>query len=187
LGVTQDDLEVNGLAVPLSAGGQVSLKDQLEQIIAAERRKLEAFDNALSDYHTRQHHRFEPMRVVLREIVASVDAAYLKADFSEGSATLELGKDQKSRQIREDVIIWLIQPNYEITPRDENPCSLHEQPGIRIEETQHWTLPDRGSSEHTRVFATEAQAAEYLVREIAKKVAWYRHFVPRRTRDPDRD
>jgi hypothetical protein len=59
-----------------------------------------------------------------------------------------------------------------------------EKQGILIEEsTNHYYLPEPEIEEKTHIFATETEAAQFLVATIARQIARYRHTEKRRTED----
>lgn len=157
----------------------MSLKDEIERIISAERKKLEVKDKDHADHHERQCQRFQSMRVLLQEIVASVQPDYLQAQINEWSATLELGDKKRGRHAYPH-IRWKIEPYQELALSNDDTPFFEEKPGFRVEEMRnHFYLPEPEIEENTYVFATETETAQYLVTEIAKEVAQHRHYASR--------
>ena len=88
----------------------MSLNDEIEKLIQAEKQKLELQDTRSSQLHKRQEERFAPLRRVLEELVKSVDAQFIQANIVESSARVDLGETEKEHFRVE--IRWEIQPNY---------------------------------------------------------------------------
>lgn len=159
----------------------MGLKEEIERVVAAERQKLAARDQSHAEYHEVQRRRFQPMRALLEELAASVEPTYLEIQLDESSATLEVG--DKGKQHSNIDIRWEIEPDYEIaSPIDEGQGLFREKSGFRVDEKKYYYMPEYEVFESTRKFATEAEVAEYLIREIAKELAQYRHFADLRTK-----
>lgn len=150
----------------------MSLKDEIEKLISAEQSKLEDRDKKHADYHQRQRDRFASLRVILEEISASIDSKYFESRINDDSATITLGRDEKSH--RSTDIDWRIEPNYAIRSQAEAWESLfYEEPGFRVEETVYYI---EDMSEDTKNFPDEQAVSEYLLKKIAEQVAHYRNL-----------
>ena len=153
----------------------MSLKDEIEKLIRAEQANVHDRDNKHSDYRQRQRDRFASLRAVLEEISMSVDSQYLKAKIGADSATMELGRTEGSSWSTDTR--WRIKPNYEVKFGAKTGESLfHEKPGFELEEAVYYRFPEYDVSEKTQVFPDEQAISEYLIKNIAVKVAHYKHL-----------
>ncbi len=153
----------------------MSLRDEIEKLISAEKSNLEDRDKKHADYYQRQRDRFASLRVVLEEISVSINSKYLKSRIGDHSATMYLGRNQGSSWLTD--IRWRIEPNYDVRFRPEAGESLfHEEPGFTVEETQYYRLPEDDTLESSKNLPNEQAASEYLIRKIAEKVAHYHHL-----------
>jgi hypothetical protein len=146
----------------------VSLKDEIEKLIQAERQKLESRDRQRTEYHERQRQRFQPLKTLLTEVAASVEAEFIEPRISDDSAVIEIGRKKEGPLFTD--IRWRIEPDFEVgsvfKPKD----------GFRVEETAYYRYPESDVSERTHRFEAERHVAEYLIAKIAEKVAFYRHL-----------
>lgn len=119
----------------------ISLKDEIEKLIQQEQQKIKERDQKHMEYHERQRQRFQPLRALLEELVASVDSKHIESHIFDDHATLEIGEkkdDYFSAETR-----WEIEPNFDIRFRAEKSESLfNEQPGFRVEETNYYDAPE---------------------------------------------
>jgi hypothetical protein len=160
----------------------MSLKEEIEKIVRAERDKLESRDQGHKEYHERQRKRFQPMRALLEELATSVDTAHLKASIREDSATVEVGRKEGDRAYFQSDARWRIEPNFQVQFHAEKGESLFsEAPGIKVEETVYYRYPEYETFEKTYTFEDEEKAMGYLVGEIAEKVAFYQHLSERKS------
>jgi hypothetical protein len=117
----------------------MSLKEEIEKIVRAERDKLESRDQGHKEYHERQRKRFQPMRALLEELATSVDTAHLKASIREDSTTVEVGKKEGDRAYFQSDARWRIEPNFQVPFHAQKGESLFsETPGIKVEETVYY-------------------------------------------------
>jgi len=146
----------------------MTLKDEIEKIISAERRKLESGDQHNRKHVDRQLERFRPMRALLEELVKSIEPQYISALISEDGALIDVGEQAGSEHFDYDTH-WDIHMKGRLEMKPAGAFLLHEEPGISVEETNHT------GHQETMTFRTEKEAAAYLVQKIAEKVALYRH------------
>ena len=156
----------------------MSLKDEIEKLINAERSKLEERDKKDAEYNQRQRQRFASLRVILQEISASVDPKYLESRVDDYSAKIELGRIEKSTRSTETR--WEIEPNYTYNfarHHSEAAESFYsEEPGFKVEETEYSHCPEFDTSEDTKTFQDEQAVSEYLIKKITEKVAHYMYL-----------
>ncbi len=156
-------------------GATVSLKDEIEKLIQQEQRKIEERDQRHAEHHERQRQRFQPLRALLEELVASVDSNHIESRIFDDHATIEVGKKKKDYFSAETT--WEIEPNYGVTLSAEKGESLfYEQLGFHVEETSYFDAPESHVSERTHIFDTEQETAEYIIKHIAEKMAHYRYL-----------
>lgn len=151
----------------------MSLKDEIEKLIQNEQEKMKSRDKQHADYHQRQRERFIPMQAILKEIAESIETNYLESRIGDDSARIEIGR--KDKAYRSTDAYWRIEPNYEIRGGAASEESLfYEKPGFKVEETPYY-INTNDMSEGNKIFSDENEVAEYLIKQITKKVAHYRH------------
>lgn len=146
----------------------MSLRDEIEKMIQAEKAKLEVRDQKQEDYCETQRNRFVPLKEVLREITSPIDPKYIDISISDDRAIISMGYHGKDLR-------WVIEPDFEVCFRAASDESLFEsRPGFRLEETIYHYVGD--FSESTQKFDSQQSLVEYLVAEIVKKAAHFLHL-----------
>lgn len=141
----------------------MSLKDEIEKLIQQEQQKIEESDQRNVEFRERQRQRFQSLRTLFKELVASVDSKHIESHIFDSYATLEVGErkgDHFSAETR-----WEVQPNFNFGfGRVE-----YEKSGFRMEETNYYHAPelDHSESKHEHIFDTEREIAEYIIKQIA--------------------
>ena len=149
-------------------------KSEIQNLIQTELKKWENYDKKNETFRVSQLARFQPLRNLLNELIASIEPEYIKSSILEDRATIEVShKNDDSSRMK-----WAIEPNFKIQGRQEeywnlnlwqNKVSLEEVPGFKVNEKQG---EDR---ERTLEFETEEEVIHSLAPEIAKRVAFYRY------------
>lgn len=161
----------------------MSLKREIEKIIQAEREKLESRDREHNDYHNRQRDRFQPLRALLDELVASIDPAHLKASIRDYRATIQVGTTRSDSAYFSADARWQIQPNYDVRfEAVKGESVFQESPGFRVEENVYHRDPEYSTSEKNLTFNTEEQVISYLLGKVAEQIAFYQHLRAQRNR-----
>ena len=159
----------------------MSLKDEIEKLIQSGQRKIEQRDQKHAEYHERQQQRFSPLRSLIQKLVVAVDSNHIESRIFDDHATLEVGRKKNAYFSSETR--WEIQPDYDISFGAEKGESLfQEKPGFRVEETNYYDAPEYDVIERTLRFNTEQETAEYLIKQIAEKMAHFRHLADLATR-----
>src|ERR1039458_5864234 len=148
----------------------MSLKEEIDKLIEAERKGLEVADQRALEHRERQRQHFAPLAALLAEIKASVEPKYLDAVVYEDRAIVKVGRPFHG--LFEVALRWEIAPYNFGAPLER--CVSHERPGFCVEETR-WYNFEHAVFESQHVFADAAAVAEYLIAEIAKEVALYEH------------
>lgn len=155
----------------------MSLKDEIDKHIHAERSKLEQKDLATKNYREKQLLRFQPMRRTLQEIVQSIAPEYLESELDECDARIKIGLRNATRGDFNELISWHIEPNFRIGKRDEaSEGWLIEEPGFQVEETEIHEPPGAELIENTHTFNNEAEVAQHIVPIIVKHVALHEYL-----------
>ena len=141
----------------------MGLKDEIDKLIQAERKKLAE----RAEFGKSQVQRLQVMRTLLEEVAASVDENYLDVGFVEGKlsdiavAFVDVGRiDQGRLDIR-----WQISPNSTPDYWDAKPAQGFE---VTVNE-----------GEEVLNFQTEEEVIQYILPKIAEKVAYYEHLKDR--------
>lgn len=144
----------------------MSLKEEIEKIIRAERDMLEREDRQKTEFKERQHERFHCMRRLLEELATSIDAKDLNVSIEADSATVKV-------VTMSDAYFgtsWRIEPNFDFKPkRGRGDYLFHEAQGINVIDVR---TSDR---EETHTFDDEETAMAYLVGKIAEQIAYHQH------------
>lgn len=142
----------------------MSLKDEIEKIIRAERDKLERHDHQKTEFKERQRERFHRMRRLLEELSTSIDAKDLNISIEASSATVEVVRTSDAYF----GIKWRIEPNFAFkTTQGRGEYNFGEAQGINVVETSN--------REETHTFDDEETAMAYLVGKIAEQIAYHQH------------
>lgn len=153
---------------------EVNPKDKINKLIQAELQKWEDYDKKMEDFRAHQISRFKPLQSLLKEIVASIEKEYIKADILENRATIEISNNDSTA----DRISWIIEPNlitqgmkeeYWKSNLWQNKINLAVAPGFKLKERQG---EDR---ELLLELGTVDEVIHHLAHNIAKRVAFYRH------------
>ena len=145
----------------------MSLKDEMEKMIQAERAKLEVRDQKENSFRDTQRDKFAPLKEVLREITSPVKRKYMDISISDDQATISMGYHSKDLR-------WVIDPNFEICAGVASDESLYEsRPGFRLEVT-HYSSGSKFSE--SLKFDSQQSLVNYLVAEIVERAAEYRHL-----------
>jgi hypothetical protein len=168
-------------ASTVEKGGYMSLRDEIESLIAQERNQLEAQDQIKQDLEERKKQRFKIMRSLLQELVDSLEPECIRANLLDKSVEIKFGyitiRDIYSNPEWLVDTEWYVCPNWESGfLGSEKQWEIKEKDGFWVNE-KTWTYI--GSRERWAdkacSFLTEAETLEYLTKQIAKRFAYYRH------------
>ena len=156
----------------------MSLRDEIEKIIQLEQQKQDLREQKRAMLHERQRERFRLMRVLLVEILASVEPAYVQARIAKDSAKIEVGEKVGDRFHKD--ITWKIGPVVagRSSAKKEEPFPDGE-PGFLIEEVDYYTNPEYPTSSG-RTLTSEREVAKYLVKRMAERIAFHRRLRTKR-------
>jgi hypothetical protein len=146
----------------------MSLKDEIEKLVQAEKAKLDAADRNHDEFYARQIQRFRPLKTVLEQFVHSVDARFLKASISDGQAAFQVGRNWATKGCQKD-ITWEIQTNHSMRMMDV--MELRDEEGFVIQETRYFYAPSHDTIEKRHTFKSETELVQYLARAISKEIA----------------
>lgn len=146
----------------------MSLKDEIDKLIAAERETLAKRDIEDRNFHEQQKAHFLPLRAVLEEMIKAVDPAYLVVGLGVKQATIKVG-EYKGNRFEAD-IEWVISCWPDESPDGEE----LEQWVFSIVETTILSY----SKEHMLnkyKFETVEEVIQHLVKKVAEQIAKYQH------------
>lgn len=89
----------------------MSLKDELDRIIAAERRDLENVDPRSEAFRKSQRDRFAEIRPLLAELADAVDDAYVRVRMSDARVVIDVGDTPTDADLFEIDGRWELEPN----------------------------------------------------------------------------
>lgn len=160
----------------------MTLKDEIDKLVTAERKKHERQDQAHTEFFEHQKERFAPLKALLAELVASIPKEYIEANLYDGRAIISVGRRERSFLSAD--VRWEIEPNHRLAhPRDEGAGLFREQLGFRLAEKQYFRMPEYDTSELTHCFNTESELIEYLVKKCVEKVGLYEHLKNKNTEE----
>ena len=149
-------------------------KDEIQKHIQSELEIWERYDIKNESFRVGQTARFQPLRSLLNELLASIEPEYIKAKILEDRATIEVSHDNDNSSR----ITWEIEPNFNIQARKEEYWSLNLwQHKVSLEEAPGFKVKERQGEDRERAleFKTTDEVIHCLAPGIAKRVAFYRH------------
>lgn len=152
----------------------MSLKDEIDKLISAERELLKTGDVKKQEFAEQQRMRFRPLRAALEEVLKAVDSSYFMAEFRDEQVTIDLiqtiaGSPETCRR-------WTIEPasapNLECEPGD---AFFEARPGFTV---KIWisNYPFDQPFESDRALATESEVIELFVNDLAQLIASCQHL-----------
>lgn len=144
----------------------MSLKDEIDKLIAAERETLAKLDTERRNFHEQQKTHFLPLRAVLEEMIKAVDSAYLRVGLGVKQATIGVG-EYKGNRFEAD-IEWLISCWPDESPDGEE----LEQWVFSMVETTILSYSKEHILERYK-FETVEAVVQHLVKKVAKQIANY--------------
>ena len=145
----------------------MSLKYEIDKLIAAERETLAKLDIERLNFQEQRKAHFLPLRAVLEEMIKAVDPAYLRVRLEDEQATIEVG--DRGNRFEAD-IEWLISSWPDESPDGEE----LEQWVFSMVETTILSY----SKEHMLKrykFETAEEVVQHLVKKVAEQIAKYQH------------
>ncbi len=149
-------------------------KSEIQKLIQTELKKWESYDKKNETFRVSQLARFQSLRNLLNELIASIEPEYIKSSILEDRATIEVSheNDDSSK------MHWTIQPNFKAQERQEEYWSRNLwQHKVSLEETPGFTVNEKQGEDRERTleFGTADEVIHCLAQEIAKRVAFYRY------------
>ena len=149
-------------------------KDEIQKLIQTEMDIWAEYETKNKNFRISQVDRFKPLRILLEELVSSIEPEYVQSTILDDQATIEISNETACSSC----IKWTIQPNFKTLERHEEywainlwqkKINLEQAPGFKVEEK-------RGDgSDHNSEFGTENELILYLAQKIAKRIAYYRY------------
>ena len=148
----------------------MSLKDEVDKLVAAERETLEKQAIGLRTYREKEKAHFLTLRAVLEEMIKAVDPAYLQVRFEDKQATIEVKNPKSSKS----ELRWLILSGWVEDMPDE--AELLDEYCIFVVVEYRRTLwySDEWVDTNYR-FKTPAEVLQHLLERIPQKIARYQH------------
>ena len=143
----------------------MSLKDEIEKLIQAERNRLAALDEKRTESKEHQRQRFQVLRALLEEVAEAMDTEYLDIMFIDKIAYIRVGIGAKA----EGDADWQIEPNYKGDWED----GIYPLPGFRV------LYSGNLYREKELIFQTEEEVIQYILPKITKTVVYFEHLEER--------
>ena len=153
----------------------MSLKDEIDKLISAERALLKQRDAKENEYNELQKARFLPLRTDLGQLIKSVDPTYLRVQLTDYHASIEVGRHgSDSFEVN---VQWKIEPKFAPREEPEDGEALFEaQPGFSVEEVTTYHRPEFRQLEHSYTFETEGEVIRHILKDMAKWIAHYQEL-----------
>ncbi|MBC8283059.1 MAG: hypothetical protein H8E32_04540 [Nitrospinae bacterium] len=149
-------------------------KEKIQQLIQTETEKWEDHEIRNENFRVRQVDNFQPLSVLLNELVASIEPEYIKINILDDHATIEVGNEID----RSSCIRWTIQPNFKKSESKEEYWNIIRwQKKVNAEAESGFKVQEKrgDDDEKNSEFGTENETIDYLAQEIAKRIAYYRY------------
>ena len=149
-------------------------KIEIQKLIQAELEKWERYDKKNETFRVGQLARFQSLRNLLNELIASIEPEYIKSNILEDRAMIEVSHDNDNSSS----MSWTIQPNFKAQERQEEYWSLNLwQHKVSLEEINGFKVNEKQGEDHERTleFGTADEVIRCLAQEIAKRVAFFRY------------
>ena len=149
----------------------MSLKDEIDKLISAERGLLEQRDTSLTEYDRLRNAHFLPLRTALQEMSKAVNPAYLQVRFEDKQATIEVTNPPKSGKSE---LRWLIMSGW-VKDMPEEAELLDEYRIFVVVEYRRtlWHSDEWVDTDYR--FKTPAEVLQHLLERIPQKIAQYQH------------
>lgn len=141
----------------------MGLKEELDKIVNAERRKLDMHKAATRDFHEGEKRRFAVLANLLRELSQTLDDRYGTILIEDDSAEIRMGGHHAR-----DLVITVRPACKTVT---SNPLTFGAAEGFWITEKAMW--PEYRKEESMETLSTEQAVIEYLLKKIGKQIAHY--------------
>ena len=153
----------------------MGLREEIQDLIASERKKLEAADNRKKEYWLEEEKRFAVMKPLLEEMVRVFGPSYVKSEILSYSASIRVGRNTPENGSFETKIHWKIVP-HSISKSDVQAGESWREclQGFNLEEASYLAYE---LSERKRFFPNEQELLDYLTRSIAHQVAAFEHVA----------
>ncbi len=149
-------------------------KEEIQKLLQTEMDNWTEYETKGENFRISQKERFQPIRILLKDLVSSIEPEYIETNILDDHATIEVSNEMDCSSS----IKWTIQPNFKVLERNEeywainlwqNKINVEQAPGFKVEEK-------RGDgSDHLSEFGTENELILYLAQKIAKRIAYYRY------------
>ncbi|MBC8288170.1 MAG: hypothetical protein H8E42_11915 [Nitrospinae bacterium] len=149
-------------------------KKEMHKLIQEELEKWSDYDRKNEGLRANQIARFQSIRVLIEELIALIEPEYVKVNFLDDRATIEVGDENDCLSN----ITWTIQPNFTVQERMEEYWNINLwQNKINLEEADGFRVEEKRGNDGVRPleFGEENEVINYLAPEIAKRVAFYRY------------
>jgi hypothetical protein len=152
----------------------MSLKDEIDKLIAAERETLEKQAVEFRTYREKQKAHFLPLRAVLEEMIKAIDPAYLRVRLEDEEATIEVVNPKMNRLNSE--LFWSIGSGWVDDLPDEEELLEEHRVFSLVEMSRHELYLDVEPLSKVFKFQTTAEVIQHLLKQIAKQIARYQQI-----------
>ena len=153
----------------------MSLKNEIQKLIENEQQKLEKNHRERQEAYAQEEKSFQRLRVLLEELVASIDSDHFESYILDYRAVLKIGRLQDD--------YFEVKQSWEISAKidkglesDETEHLPNTQRSFCVKETHHGRFPDYHDSDQYHSFSAEQETMEYIIKRISEQLAYYRHL-----------
>lgn len=152
----------------------MGLKEEMDNLISKERNRIKNYEQKMESYDSKQNSRFSSMRQLLIELTNAVPQEYIRKNFSDYAAIIEIGWNRPEDGTFEIKTRWNIEPTYRLNDdSDDEPPFLESAPGFDLHEKSFLCYQ---VFESKMSFPDADQLLEYVAKEIARQVASFQRI-----------
>jgi hypothetical protein len=140
----------------------MTLREEVEKLIAAEKARLAAGRQKAQEFHQQQKERMRPLTAALQEIVAALPGDHIKLEEIGALCRICVLSDPAKKFDEE--MRFDIEPNWE-------PISLETRSGWKVKETLFCRFPEYEVIEREHKLNSEAEVCDLILPRLAREIA----------------
>ena len=161
----------------------MGLKEEIQNLIATERGRLETRESKMDQFLSTQKARLTVLNSLLTELANAVSPEYVRTNLAEDTAEISVGWNRPEDGAFETKLRWTVAPNHQSKIDHEAGYAwLDPSVGFTVVETSFLAYE---MSEQKRTFPDEATLVEHIANNIAKRIASVEFNKEKTAKRPD--